>query len=86
MSMKRNKYQIEATVKNKIIVIGVLGLAPCHADCEIEIASTFTPPCCLVFVGQERQSWVPGPLQAYNQTKEVEVLHLFRWYTHTQLR
>ena len=27
-----------------------------------KIAGTFSPPCCLVFVGQDRQSWVPGPL------------------------
>jgi hypothetical protein len=42
----------------------VLGLAGCHdRKLEIEIAGTFIPPCCLVFVGQDRQSWVPGPLQ-----------------------
>ena len=28
-----------------------------------KIAGTFSPPCCLVFVAQDRQSWVPGPLQ-----------------------
>ena len=27
-----------------------------------KIAGTFSPPCCLVFVGQDRHSWVPGPL------------------------
>ena len=40
----------------------VLGLATSH-DRKSKIAGTFSPPCCLVFVGQDRQSWVPGPLQ-----------------------
>ena len=35
----------------------VLGVAGC-----LENEGTFTPPCCLVFVGQDRQSWVSGPL------------------------
>ena len=60
-----------------------------------KIAGTFSPPCCLVFVGQDRQSWVPGPLHYFRiilelereRTKEEkereEVLHLFRCYTHT---
>ena len=60
-----------------------------------KIAGTFSPPCCLVFVGQDRQSWVPGPLHysriilelERERTKEEkereEVLHLFRCYTHT---
>ena len=32
-----------------------------------EKAGTFSPPCCLVFVGQDRQSWheVPGPLLTF---------------------
>ena len=37
----------------------VLGLATSHCQ---KIAGTFSPPCCLVFVGQDRQAWVPGPL------------------------
>ena len=42
----------------------VLVLAGCHdRKFEMENAGTFTPPCCLVFVGQGRQSWVPGALQ-----------------------
>jgi len=42
----------------------VLGFACCHdRKLEMENAGMFTPPCCLVFVGQDRQSWVPGPLQ-----------------------
>ena len=43
-------------------------------------AGTFSPPCCLVFVGQDRQSWVPGPLRVWYW---IEVLHLFRCSTHT---
>ena len=39
----------------------VLRLATSH-DRNSRIAGTFSPPCCLVFVGQDRQSWVPGHL------------------------
>ena len=47
--------------------VGVGGLWLSHlAMSEIrnsmKFAGTFSPPCCLVFVGQDRQSWVPGPL------------------------
>ena len=40
------------------------------------VAGTFSPPCCLVFVRQNRQSWVPGPLR---------LLPLWNrgWHTHT---
>ena len=75
---------IEAEIKIGEVV---LGLATSHGR---KIAGTFTPPCCLVFVGQDRQSWVPGPLRnvmAYIRfpkgRRKVEVLHLFRWFTHT---
>ena len=35
----------------------VLGFAGCHdRKLEMENAGMFTPPCCLVFVGQDRQS------------------------------
>ena len=75
----------------------VLGLASCHdRKLEIENAGTFIPPCCLVFVGQDKQSWVPGHLQiAMKKTlrsnreawkiksNRLEVLHFFRWFTHT---
>ena len=46
-------------------------------------AGTFSPPCCLVFVGQDRQSWVPGPLRVWYW---IEVLHLFRCSTQTRLQ
>ena len=62
-------------------------------------AGTFSPPCCLVFVGQDRLSWVPGPLLSiferqtklktpmlHKATDKVEVLHLFRCSTHTHTR
>ena len=89
----------------------VLGLAGCHGrqNGKWKIAGTLSPPCCLVFVGQDGQSWVPGPLlwltndmtqefeKRSNHTcwksgkrktdaqrrQQVEVLHLFRCFTHT---
>ena len=34
-----------------------------------KITGTFSPPCCLVFVGQDRQAWVPGPLLRNSDSK-----------------
>ena len=38
------------------------GLSRLPLTINWKIAGTLSPPCCLVFVGQDRQSWVPGPL------------------------
>ena len=76
-------------LKNGMVV---LGLATSHHK---ENAGTFSPPYCLVFVGQDRQWWVPGPLRKLKEenvepknksTEQPEVLHLCRWSTHTHTR
>ena len=61
----------------------VLGLAGCHRRQigKWKIAGTFSPPCCLVFVGHAFDSdgfaWPPAV------KNRVEVLHPFRCSTHT---
>jgi hypothetical protein len=73
----------------------VLGLAGCHdRKLEIENAGTFIPPCCLVFVGQDRQSWPPAncneedikvkPRRLGNQIKQVRSFTFLQMvHTHT---
>ena len=61
-----------------------------------EFQSTSSPPCCLVDVGLDRQSWLPGPRLEVTRRRTgelqkvkiggasgIQVLHLLRWFTHT---
>ena len=55
---------------------------PLAIDGKTEIAGTFSPPCCLVFVGQDRQSWVPGPLLR----RSFSSVQMFHTHTHPARR
>jgi hypothetical protein len=59
----------------------VLGLATSHHK---ENAGTFSPPYCLVFVGQDRQCWVPGPLLDFGKYQGRSFTSIQMFHTHTQ--
>ena len=69
--------------KLKIIVVGVLGLAPRHTEINagtgmcVHIPFRLNPIASLAWLGKQ----LPCPLQI--SENQSEVLHLFRWYTHT---